>query len=291
MKKYFYTNGKDQFGPFSLDELKSEELTRETKVWFYGLEEWTVLSKVDELNVITQTIPPELKKIEPFKIQNTTEVNPPKNNINFTEQKNHINDPIPKIKNSDIPTNKTVIIINEKKKKIFRNVLIITISSIALILLYTFVFNNKDKRLYKEIVASSYYTDEDFDIYVDKFYRDIEVYGIFPKKPKVKIVKFAKLDQIDDVTHYHGISYGMNNDDKIEIYINPSSWEKFSKPMRYFLMYHELSHDVLNVDHLENTPLNDEKLMKTTMQSYIPITMDEFIESSHALFEEVSSKK
>jgi hypothetical protein len=43
---------------------------------------------------------------------------------------------------------------------------------------------------YNEIVENSYDSNEDFDIYVEKFYRDLEFYGIFPKKPKATIIKF-----------------------------------------------------------------------------------------------------
>ena len=93
-------------------------------------------------------------------------------------------------------------------------------------------------------------------MYVQKFYRDLEFFGIYPKKPALQIIKFAKLDQLDNTTHIHGLSYGSGDDDKIEIYINPSTWKSFNKPMRYFLMYHELAHDVLNLDDLDAKPSN-----------------------------------
>ncbi len=38
MKKYFYTNGKEQFGAFSLEELKDKNITQETLIWFKGLD-------------------------------------------------------------------------------------------------------------------------------------------------------------------------------------------------------------------------------------------------------------
>lgn len=40
MKKYFYTDGKDKFGPFTLEELKEKEISRETLVWFQELNDW-----------------------------------------------------------------------------------------------------------------------------------------------------------------------------------------------------------------------------------------------------------
>jgi len=58
--------------------------------------------------------------------------------------------------------------------------------------------------------------------------------------------------------------------------------------MRYFLMYHELAHDILNVGDLEATSYNEGKLMYPEISSYENKSMDDFIESAHALFEEQS---
>ncbi|MBX2964629.1 MAG: hypothetical protein KF845_00685 [Cyclobacteriaceae bacterium] len=134
---------------------------------------------------------------------------------------------------------------------------------------------------------SAYDADEDFDFYIDKFYRDVNAFGLCPKKPSSIIIKFARLDQITNTAHVHAISYGKDNDSLIEIYINPSTWEKFNKPKRYFLMYHELAHDVLNLDDLDDTESNRGKLVYPAISTYERITMDDFIESYHALFEEL----
>ena len=40
MKKYFYTNGDDKLGPFSIDELKEKNITNETFIWYEGLSDW-----------------------------------------------------------------------------------------------------------------------------------------------------------------------------------------------------------------------------------------------------------
>ena len=265
MKKYFYTNGIDKIGPFSFEELKKQNLSRETKVWFYGLDNWTTLSEIEELKSITTSIPPQLKVSKPKEIQNTN------------DEKN------------DIPERKIEKTPSKNKKNLKLGIVIIAISSIVLLIGYITYNRQQESELYQKIVSSAYETDVDFDFYVNKFYRDINVYGIFPKKPKEIIIKFAKLDQLDNATHIHGLSYGMNDDDRIEIYINPSTWESFNKPMRYFLMYHELSHDVLNVDDLKNLKINEGKLMYPAIATYESKTMDDFIESSHALFEEVAA--
>lgn len=64
MRKYFYTDGISKFGPFSKDELKSQQIKRSTKVWYYGLEKWTEISEISDLDDIISTIPPEIKLLK-----------------------------------------------------------------------------------------------------------------------------------------------------------------------------------------------------------------------------------
>ena len=267
MRKYFYIKDGKKKGPFSLEELNRENLTRKTKVWFYGLNNWTVLSEIEELKSLASSIPPLLKITKSEKNRDT------------------------------IIIKKDISKINSIKKKL-NNRKIINISIfiiVALLLLFSIIKSNFNKRKvsspHQEIVENAYDSDVNFEFYVKKFYRDINFYGIFPKKPKITIIKFSRLDQLVNTTHIHGLSYGMNDDDRIEIYINPSTWESFNKPMRYILMYHELSHDVLNVDDLEATHENKGKLMYPAISTYEHKTMDDFIESSHVLFKEVAAKQ
>jgi hypothetical protein len=245
MKKYFYTNGVEKFGPFSLEEMKTQNITRNTKIWFYGLDKWEPLKEIDELQFIYNSTPPPIAHSQ--------------NKKNITK------------KNFLLPT------------------IIFTI--IILLLSYSAFLHYKNEAIYKRIVASSYETNENFDFYVDKFYRDIEDYGIYPQKPKIRIIKFANLDELENMTDIHGLSFGKNDDEKIEIYINPSSWERFSKPMRYFLMYHELAHDILNLNDLKPSKENENKLMYPAIWTYEEKSMDNFIESFKACFNEISLKK
>lgn len=60
MKEYFYLTGKDQNGPFTIEELKSKGLTSETLVWFDGIENWKKIKDLPELvNIIN------IKKVPP----------------------------------------------------------------------------------------------------------------------------------------------------------------------------------------------------------------------------------
>ena len=266
-KKYFYTDGVEKFGPFSYRELKSKNLPREMNIWYYGLESWMPLSEIEEFDVDLKQAPNE------FKPSKTPDI----------YRKNKIQG---SISSKKYARNE----LNSGHK--FNKVIPVFIIIILLIVVSFYTNNNsKENKLYQEISSSAYDADVDFDFYVKKFYRDLEVFGIFPKKPKTTIIKFAKFDHITDATHFHGVSCGVYDDDIIEIYINPSTWENFNKPKRYYLMYHELSHDVLNVKDLSDTPDNYGKLMYPILTSYESVTRDEVIEGSHELFDEVAAKQ
>jgi hypothetical protein len=263
VNKYFYTDGESKFGPFSKEELKEKGISRETLVWYYGLEAWTPLSDLEELNEVSLSIPPELEN----KRESTPGSESKEDNV------------ILELPQKTETTTKTL--------KLKKPLLILGGVIIFLVVVSRFVISERsENELYRQIVADSYDGDEDFEMYLNKFYRDLEYHGIYPKKPLKTIIKFSELDKLKETTHYHGVSFGYEDDDLIEIYINPSSWEKFSKPQRYYLMYHELSHDLLNKDDLPISVLNEGKLMYPEFSRYDKIDMDDFIESAHELFEE-----
>ncbi|MDQ3017398.1 MAG: DUF4339 domain-containing protein, partial [Bacteroidota bacterium] len=50
MSQYYYTDGKERFGPFSLDDLRGKNLTGETLVWREGLTDWIPAKTISDLN-------------------------------------------------------------------------------------------------------------------------------------------------------------------------------------------------------------------------------------------------
>jgi hypothetical protein len=58
MKKYFYSDGTNNFGPFTFEELKEKTINRETNVWFQDLGEWKKAGLVPELNELFALMPP-----------------------------------------------------------------------------------------------------------------------------------------------------------------------------------------------------------------------------------------
>lgn len=58
MKKFFLHNDSGQQGPFGAEDLKTLHVTRDTPVWYEGLESWTTAGKVEELKFLFQATPP-----------------------------------------------------------------------------------------------------------------------------------------------------------------------------------------------------------------------------------------
>jgi hypothetical protein len=136
----------------------------------------------------------------------------------------------------------------------------------------------------KELLISKSFESDEFDMYVEKFYRDANFHGIFPVKPEKIIIKFSYFDRIKSRTHVHGSSYGFNNDDLIEIYINKTSWDNFNKAQRYHIMYHELGHDVLNLPDFDKNVQDKNAIMYPSASSGGYYLMDDFIVSMKRMF-------
>lgn len=64
MKKYFYSNGTEKQGPFSFEELKSENITQETLIWYGGMDDWKPAKDIKELNEFFELIPPPINEID-----------------------------------------------------------------------------------------------------------------------------------------------------------------------------------------------------------------------------------
>jgi len=264
LRKYFYTDGASKFGPFSKEELSDYIFSRKNKIWYFGLEEWKDISEIPELNSLYLKLPPEIpnqKKYKQYALKNL-----------ITFVKLQLFRPLKDI----------------FKSRLANALMGLSILIICPILIWSLLRKDESQISISEIAATSFTTNENFDVYYEKFYRDLEYYGIYPKKPKVKIIKFAKLDQLQNTTHLYALSLGLNDDDRIEIYVNPSTWGHLSRSMKYYVMYHELSHDVLNLNDLEKTFINQNKIMYPEVTTHGVDNMDDFIERFHSLFYEVS---
>ncbi|MCW1149165.1 DUF4339 domain-containing protein [Flavobacterium lacisediminis] len=62
MNKYYLHNGTENIGPFNIEELKQQNITRNTQVWFEGMEDWKEAGTIEELKILFPVLPPPLKK-------------------------------------------------------------------------------------------------------------------------------------------------------------------------------------------------------------------------------------
>ncbi|MGL5683790.1 MAG: CD225/dispanin family protein [Marinifilaceae bacterium] len=73
-KKYFYSDGSNQFGPFTLSELKDQNITRKTLVWYEGMAQWQEAGCLAELSSLFNMTPPPVNP----SVDNNTRPTPPR---------------------------------------------------------------------------------------------------------------------------------------------------------------------------------------------------------------------
>lgn len=81
MRQYFYSDGQQQLGPVTKEELQSKGITKETLVWYEGLSEWTKAVDVEDLADLFPNIPTP----PPIPEQKTTTPPPISQEINETQ--------------------------------------------------------------------------------------------------------------------------------------------------------------------------------------------------------------
>ena len=87
MSQYYFHNGQKESGPLTLEQLKKENLKKDTPVWYTGLIAWVTAGEIDELehlftqnpppfnNNLIQAKPPKLE-IKEEKKDSTTDIKP-----------------------------------------------------------------------------------------------------------------------------------------------------------------------------------------------------------------------
>lgn len=85
----------------------------------------------------------------------------------------------------------------------------------------------------------------DLPLMINTFLDDCAENGINVKRGAIK----SSFEMLSGTTL--GLSYGIYDDQNIIIKIDPQKWSEASIPKRWYLLYHELGHDVLNLEHGE----------------------------------------
>jgi hypothetical protein len=71
MKEYYYSDGQNQLGPFSLEILKEKKISKDTMVWCEGMVDWEKAGELEELKFLFLVTPPPIKKNTPPPLQKT----------------------------------------------------------------------------------------------------------------------------------------------------------------------------------------------------------------------------
>ncbi|MDG1823113.1 MAG: hypothetical protein P8H25_07070 [Flavobacteriaceae bacterium] len=124
--------------------------------------------------------------------------------------------------------------------------------------------------------------DDELIIFVEKFYRDLNNNSISTTIPEEFSVKFSNLDKDELTCDSHGVSYGMFDDSKVDILINKKSWDSFSTVQKYYILYHEMFHDVFNLEHSKNIEDFGE-IMYPGFSKYDTLYMEDFLNSLNKL--------
>jgi hypothetical protein len=274
--KYFYVSNNEKFGPFSKEELNSQPLRRDSLVWGYGMDGWTKLEDIDSMSELCRSLPPlmsddleaDSKEIDDQLLfgvlSQPNAAEPLKPNLEAIQDQNK------SIKKKS------------SRGKVYFLGFIITAIVLVMVLLQKGEGSKKaiqeevDYELFK---ANAYNINFDYHVYLNKYYRDLNVVGIFPVKPRTITIKFVDMQYFEGLTHYHGVSFGSGDDSRVEIYLNRDSWDSYTRGQKYSVMYHELSHDILNYYHTPEPRQGQGSLMDPYMSTSEKTKMDDFIES------------
>ena len=133
---------------------------------------------------------------------------------------------------------------------------------------FSFLINNVDIRYINE------YNIEDF---IEVFLKDCKSNGIRVSTQNIKC-KFKFLP-----SPIIALAYSMNDNSKITIEVDPERWEEASIETKWYIIYHELGHDVLNLEHGHGGKM----MFPIADDSY---DWDEFFEDKKNMFEYYKKK-
>lgn len=113
--------------------------------------------------------------------------------------------------------------------------------------IYNFYSSRKVTIAKKSFVVGDYDLEQvnqfDLKLMINVFLQDCKEHGISIPANSID-VSFEELEE-----NVLGLSYHIYNDKSIKVRIDPVKWSEASAPKRWYLIYHELGHDVLNLEH------------------------------------------
>ncbi|WP_367753523.1 GYF domain-containing protein [Flavobacterium sp. WC2430] len=73
MRTYYINNGNENGGPFTLEELKTQQIKETTLVWYQGMDEWKHAIEIADLKPFFNIVPPPIKRASPTQKVESTE--------------------------------------------------------------------------------------------------------------------------------------------------------------------------------------------------------------------------
>ena len=116
------------------------------------------------------------------------------------------------------------------------------------------------------------------------FIRDCKRNGIEINRNQIIKAEFVRKYSVKGAEEAVAIAKAMDNDKLIDIEIKDSYWDKSSKEKRWYILYHELGHDVLNLKHGEGG------VMMFTYPNKANYSWEDFIRDRSTMFKYYKKK-
>ena len=114
----------------------------------------------------------------------------------------------------------------------------------------------KNKNIYKVANGLANVNPFNLDKYIDKFILDAKTNHNIDLSYVNKRDKLILFKELEGETI--AAAYKMNDDDNVLVLVDPENWYDANQSKRWYIIYHELGHDILNLEHGECGPMMNE---------------------------------
>ena len=134
-------------------------------------------------------------------------------------------------------------------------------------------FYMKDENRVKKERKETFYIDPPLTNYVLNYYSYLDKNGI--EVPKVPLTNIHFNYHLPD--RILGVAFGMFQDDAVIVAINGRAWPHLTVQEKLALVFHELSHDVYDIEHGDIKGLMDPGLPRYISDEDLIIWMDDVV--------------
>ena len=139
----------------------------------------------------------------------------------------------------------------------------------------------KNKNKYKVANGLANVNPFNLDKYIDKFILDAKTnhnIDLSYVNKRDKLIMFRELEG-----ETIAAAYKMNDDGKVLVIVDPENWQAANQSKRWYIIYHELGHDILNLEHGECGPMMNERASSN-------YSWDRLEKDKNIMFEKYKSK-